>query len=187
MVGAQLLGRAGELELIDSLLAAPGRGGSGLLMHGESGVGKTALLDAAAARATVLGMRVLRACGVQAESRIAFSVLHQLLYPVRHDVDRLAEHRRDALHELFGLSRTPAPEQVVSTAVLALLELTTAEHGLLMLADDVAWFDEASADVLGFVVRRMADAPIVFLAASRTGTEDLFRRSGLPERRATPR
>ncbi|MED7824950.1 helix-turn-helix transcriptional regulator [Streptomyces chiangmaiensis] len=183
VAGAQLLGRAGELELIDSLLAAPGQGGSGLLMYGEPGVGKTALLDAAAARATVLGMRVLRACGVQAEARIAFSALHQLLYPVRHDVDRLTEHHRDALHELFGLSRTPAPEQVVSTAVLALLELTTAERGLLLLADDVAWFDEVSAAVLGFVVRRIADAPIVFLAASRTGTEDLFRRSGLPERR----
>ncbi|MFG3026133.1 AAA family ATPase [Streptomyces sp. NPDC048254] len=180
--GAQLVGRAAELELIDSLLAGPGQGSSGLLLHGEPGVGKTALLDAAAARATAYGMRVLRAAGAQAEAKIAFSALHQLLYPVRHDVDRLAEHHRDALHQVFDLTRSPAPESLVSTALLALLELTTAERALLLIADDVAWFDEASAAVLGFVVRRIADAPIVFLAASRIGTEDLFRRSGLPER-----
>ncbi|MGW7236436.1 AAA family ATPase [Streptomyces sp. NPDC054804] len=178
----QLLGREAELALIDSLLAGPGRGSSGLLLHGEPGVGKTALLDAAAARATAYGMRVLRAAGSQAEVKIAFSALHQLLYPVRHDVDRLAEHHRDALHQVFDLARSPAPEPLVSTALLALLELTTAERALLLIADDVAWFDEASAAVLGFAVRRIADAPIVFLAASRTGTEDLFRRSGLPER-----
>ncbi|MGW2962352.1 AAA family ATPase [Streptomyces sp. NPDC001220] len=180
--GVQLLGREAELALIDSLLAGPGQGSSGLLLHGEPGVGKTALLDAAAARATAYGMRVLRAAGSQAEVKIAFSALHQLLYPVRHDVDRLAEHHRDALHQVFDLARSPAPEPLVSTALLALLELTTAERGLLLIADDVAWFDEASAAVLGFAVRRIADAPIVFLAASRTGTEDLFRRSGLPER-----
>ncbi|MFD3587338.1 AAA family ATPase [Streptomyces sp. NPDC058683] len=180
--GAQLVGRTAELELIDSLLAGPGRGSSGLLLHGEPGVGKTALLDAAAARATAHGMRVLRAAGAQAEARIAFSALHQLLYPVRHDVDRLAEHHRNALHQVFDLARSPAPESLVSTALLALLELTTAERALLLIADDVAWFDEASAAVLAFAVRRIADAPIVFLAASRIGTEDLFRRSGLPER-----
>ncbi|MFE2068455.1 AAA family ATPase [Streptomyces sp. NPDC059467] len=180
--GTRLLGREAELELIGSLLTGPGRGSSGLLLHGEPGVGKTALLDAAAARATDLGMRVLRAAGVQAETRIAFSALHQLLYPVRHEVDRLDGHHRDALHQVLDLTGTPAPEPVVATAVLALLELTTADRGLLMIADDVAWLDETSAAVLGFVVRRIADAPIVFLAASRTGTEDLFRRSGLPER-----
>ncbi|MER7187777.1 ATP-binding protein, partial [Streptomyces hyaluromycini] len=179
----RLPGRKAELELIDSLLAGLGQGSSGLLLHGEPGVGKTALLDAAAARATALGMRVLRAAGVQSETRIPYSALHQLLYPVRHDVDRLDGHHRDALHQVFDLTRPPAPEPLVSTAVLALLELTTAERGLLMITDDVAWFDEASAAVVGFVVRRIADAPIVFLAASRTGTEDLFRRSGLPERK----
>ncbi|MFD4606234.1 AAA family ATPase [Streptomyces sp. NPDC058464] len=179
----RLRGRKAELELIDSLLAGPGRGSSGLLLHGEPGVGKTALLDAAATRATALGMRVLRAAGVQSEARIPYSALHQLLYPVRHDADRLGGHHRDALHQVFDLTRPPAPEPLVSTAVLALLELTTAERGLLMITDDVAWFDEASAAVVGFVVRRIADAPIVFLAASRTGTEDLFRRSGLPERK----
>ncbi|MER5792896.1 AAA family ATPase [Streptomyces sp. NPDC001980] len=177
----RLPGRKAELELIDSLLAGPGRGSSGLLLHGEPGVGKTALLDAAATRATALGMRVLRAAGVQSEARIPYSALHQLLYPVRHDVDRLDGHHRDALHQVFDLTRTPAPEPLVSTAVLALLELITAERGLLMVTDDVAWFDDSSAAVVGFVVRRIADAPIVFLAASRTGTEDLFRRSGLPE------
>ncbi|WP_167450090.1 helix-turn-helix transcriptional regulator [Streptomyces hyaluromycini] len=179
----RLPGRKAELELIDSLLAGLGQGSSGLLLHGEPGVGKTALLDAAATRATALGMRVLRAAGVQSETRIPYSALHQLLYPVRHDVDRLDGHHRDALHQVFDLTRPPAPEPLVSTAVLALLELTTAERGLLMITDDVAWFDEASAAVVGFVVRRIADAPIVFLAASRTGTEDLFRRSGLPERK----
>ncbi|MGY5115732.1 ATP-binding protein [Streptomyces sp. 900105755] len=102
----RLPGRGAELELIDSLLAGPGRGSSGLLLHGEPGVGKTALLDAAATRATALGMRVPRAAGAQCEARIPYSALHQLLYPVRHDADRLDE---EALAQAARIGPPGAP------------------------------------------------------------------------------
>ncbi|MEV6167423.1 AAA family ATPase [Streptomyces sp. NPDC051954] len=184
--GANLPGRTAELELIDSLLTGDGPVGSGLLLRGEPGVGKTALLDAAGARAANLGMRVLRASGTEFEAGIAFSALHQMLYPLRHDVDRLTDPHRDALHQVFGLTQVPVPDPSTSTAVLALLERITAEHTVLMIADDVAWLDRASAAVLGFVVRRIADAPVVFLAAARTGAEALFDQARLPEHPVEP-
>ncbi|MGW3291192.1 LuxR C-terminal-related transcriptional regulator [Streptomyces sp. NPDC001002] len=184
--GVRLLGRTAELELVDTLLAGHGGAGSGLVLRGGPGVGKTALLDAAAARAAGLGRRVLRASGAEFEAGTAFSALHQLLYPLRRDIDALAAHHRDALHQVLGLAQPPLPAPVVSTAVLALLERITVERELLMIADDVAWFDPASAAVLGFVVRRIADTMVVFLAAARTGTEALFHQVRLPEHPVEP-
>src|SRR5258705_9768046 len=87
-----LLGRSAELDLIEALLAGRSRLGPGLLLRGDPGGGKTALLDVAAVRAEVAGMRVLRASGVEVEAEIGFSVLHQLLYPLRERADRLARH-----------------------------------------------------------------------------------------------
>src|ERR1700754_4375300 len=99
---ADLLGRTDEHELIDALLARHGQVGTGLLLRGSPGIGKTALLDAAAARAAVVGIRVLRASGAEFEAQINFSGLHQMLYPLRDRADRLASLHRDALHQVFG-------------------------------------------------------------------------------------
>src|SRR5689334_6507185 len=87
-----LLGRADELELIDSLLAGRSPAGPALLLRGGLGVGKTALLDVAAARAEAAGMRVLRISGAEFETEISFSALHQLIYPLSDRVDRFAGH-----------------------------------------------------------------------------------------------
>jgi len=184
--GSALAGRGAELELIDALLAGHGRGDSGLLLSGGPGVGKTALLDAAAARATGLGMRVLRASGVEFEAGISFSALHQLLYPLRRDADRLADHRRDELDRVFDLVPGTEPCTAASTAVLALLAEAAAACPLLLIADDVPWFDRASSAVLGFAVRRVADSPIVFLAAARSGAPSLFHQVRLPEHAVEP-
>ena len=185
--GADLAGRAAELELIDSLLAGPGSGGTRLLLRGAPGVGKTALLDAAAVRAAHIGMRVLRASGVDFEAEMTFSALHQMLYPLRRDADRLAGHHRDVLDRIFGVAPGPSPDPLaVSTAVLALLGEVTVERPLLMIADDVAWIDRASATALGFVVRRIGDDPVTFLAAARTGTEGLWLQLRLPVREIGP-
>ena len=184
--GSALAGRGAELELIDSLLVGHGRGGSGLLLSGGPGVGKTALLDVAAARGTELGMRVLRASGAEFEARISFSALHQLLYPLRRDADRLADHRRDELDRVFDLVPGTEPCPSACTAVLALLTAAAAERPLLLIADDVPWFDRGSSAVLSFVVRRVADAPIVFLAAARSGARSLFHQVRLPEHAVEP-
>ncbi|SEE99256.1 AAA ATPase domain-containing protein [Streptomyces sp. 3213] len=120
--GADLVGRTAELGLLDSLLT--GRDGAcrGLLLRGDPGVGKTALLGAAAARAGDLGTRVLRASGVEFEREMNFSALHQMLYPLRRHTGRLAGHHRAVVDRIFGLAPRPPPDPLAaSTAVLALL------------------------------------------------------------------
>lgn len=103
--GVDLAGRTAELELMNSLFAGHDRGGTSLLLRGAPGVGKTALLDAAAVRAADVGMRVLRASGVEFEAEMNFSALHQMLWPLRRHADRLAGHHRDVLDRIFGLAR----------------------------------------------------------------------------------
>ncbi|MBK3562348.1 LuxR family transcriptional regulator [Streptomyces sp. MBT62] len=185
--GADLVGRAAELELLDSLLAQREGACRGLLMRGDPGVGKTALLDAAAARAGVLGTRVLRASGVEFEREMNFSALHQMLYPLRRHTGRLAGHHRDVIDRIFGLAPGPAPDPLAaSTAVLALLGEVAVQGPLLMIADDVPWLDLASATALGFVVRRMSDHPIAFLATLRTGVRGICGQLALPVREIGP-
>ncbi|MER5909429.1 AAA family ATPase [Streptomyces sp. NPDC001982] len=180
-------GRSAELELMDSLFVKPDRSGPGLLLRGAPGVGKTALLDAAAVRAADVGMRVLRASAVEFEAEMSFSALHQMLYPLRHHADRLAVHHRDVLDRIFGLAWGPSLDPLAaSAAVLALLGEVCVERPLLLIADDVPWIDCASATVLGFVVRRISDDPIVFLAAMRTGASGFWDQLQLPVREIGP-
>ncbi|MEU7875211.1 AAA family ATPase [Dactylosporangium sp. NPDC049140] len=182
-----LLDRTDELELIDSLLAGRSHVGPSLLLRGDPGVGKTALLDVAAARAEAAGMRVLRASGVEFETEISFSALHQLIYPLSDRVDRLAGHHREVLDQILGLAAgSPQDPLVISTAVRALLREAAAERPLLVLIDDVPWIDRASATVLGFGVRRIGDDPITLVAAARTGADSMFDQVGLPEREIRP-
>ncbi|HTJ32721.1 MAG TPA: LuxR family transcriptional regulator [Dactylosporangium sp.] len=182
-----LLGRADELELIDSWLAGRGPFGPGLLLRGDPGVGKSALLDVAAERAEAAGMRVLRASGVEFETDISFSALHQLIYPLSDRVDRLAGRHRDVLHQILGLAAGSSQDPLaISTAVHALLREAAAERPLLVLIDDVPWIDRTSATVLGFGVRRIGDDPIRFLAAARTDADGIFDQVGLPEREIGP-
>ncbi|MFC4999370.1 AAA family ATPase [Dactylosporangium cerinum] len=185
--GVELLGRADELELIDSLLAGRGHACPGLILRGDPGVGKTALLDVAAARAEAAGTRVLRASGVAFETEIGLSALHQLIYPLSDLVDRLVGHHRDVLRHVLGLGAGSSHDPlVVSTAVRALLREAAAERPLLVLIDDVPWIDRASATVLGFSVRRIGDDPITFLAAARIDADCIFDQAGLPEREIGP-
>jgi DNA-binding CsgD family transcriptional regulator len=182
-----LVGRTAELALIDALLAGRGPTGPGLLLRGDPGMGKTALLDAAAVQAEAAGTRVLRAGGAEFEAEISFSALHQILYPLREYVDRLATGQRDVLHQVFGLAPGPVPDPlVISAAVLALLGEVAAERPLLVTVDDVPWIDRGSATVLGFVARRLGDDPIVFLAAAPTGVDSFFDLVRLPEREVGP-
>jgi len=173
--------------MIDGLLAGPRGAGRGLLLRGDPGVGKTALLDAAEARATAAGARVLRTSGARFEAPIRLSTLHQLLYGVRGVTQRLPSGQRDALAHVFGQAAGPPPDPLVTaTAVLALLSEIATDQPLAVLVDDVHWIDDDSTTVLGFLARRIADTPVRLVVAVRSGVESLFDEVRLPERTIDP-
>jgi len=196
--GEGLIGRASELALISSLLAAPGSGAPGLLLRGASGAGKTALLDVAAQAGRQAGLRVLRAWGVESEAELAFSGLHQLLHPLREHTAQLPVAQREALERAFGLAEGPSPSRfVLSAAALALVDAAAARGPVLLLVDDGQWIDRYSAEVLGFVARRLSSQPAVLLAAVTTGGDggtspsmagrlDAIGQAGLPELEVLP-
>ncbi len=164
--------------MLDRLLAAVQAGESrALVVRGEAGVGKTALLDYLARRAA--RCRVVRVAGVQSEMELAFAGLHWLCAPVLNHLDRLPEPQRDALRTSFGISAGPPPDRfLVGLAVLGLLSEAGAEQPLICLVDDAPWLDRASAQVLGFVARRLAAEAVGLLFGARVPGEEL---AGLPE------
>jgi DNA-binding CsgD family transcriptional regulator len=156
--------------------------GEALLLTGEAGVGKTALLDATAAMASAEGFRVLRADGAQFEAGLSFSALHQVLLPLRGELGRVSATHREALKVAVGLGAGPAPERLtVSSGALDLLCRAAVARPVLVVVDDLPWLDAASAAVLGFVARRLSGSRVGFLAASRSGEDAFSGRSGLPE------
>lgn len=174
----QLIGRQSESEVLDRLIGAVRAGESqALVMLGEPGVGKTALLDYAAGQA--LGCRVVRAAGVQSEMELAFAGLSQLLAPMLDHLERVPGPQREALETAFGISRGEAPDRfLVGMAVLSLLSEVADERPLICLVDDEQWLDRASAQVLGFVARRLQEESVGLIYASRATGDEI---AGLPE------
>ncbi|MFI5639582.1 AAA family ATPase [Streptomyces goshikiensis] len=162
-------GRYAERERIERLLADARRGASGvLLVHGEAGIGKTALLDHAAEQAH--GVRVLRVEGIESEMEMAFGGLHQLFLPVMDLVDALPEPQAAALRSAFGLSGEGVRDLFgVGLAVLTLLSEAAADGPLLCLVDDAQWLDQPSVDMLAFAARRLRAEGVVMLFAVRDG------------------
>ena len=173
-----LRGRRDERAVLDGLLdgARAGRSGA-LVLRGDPGVGKTALLDYAIGSASDL--EVVRAVGVESERELAFAGLHQLCVPLLDRLDRLPGPQRDALKVTFGLSEGPVPDRfLVGLAVLGLLAEAAEEHALVCVVDDAQWLDTASAQALAFVARRLFAESVVLLFAARQPTDEL---TGLPE------
>jgi len=150
-----MTGRRVECGVLDQLIGVVRAGESrALAVHGEPGVGKTALLEYLAVQA--LGCRVVRTAGVQSEMELAFAGLHQLSAPLLDRLDHLPVPQRDALRTAFGMSEGPAPDRfLVGLAVLGLLSEVAEQQPLMCLIDDQQWLDHASAQVLGFVARRL--------------------------------
>jgi hypothetical protein len=153
--GEHLLGRERERAALDRLLeAARASHGGVLVVHGEPGVGKTALLEYAVEAGQ--GFRVARTSGVEAEMELPFAAAQQLCSPFVELMERLPEPQRDALRVAFGLAAGQPPNPfLVGLAVLGLLSEAAEEAPLLAVVDDAQWLDRASARALGFVARRL--------------------------------
>src|SRR6202167_2264820 len=173
-----LTGRRGECGVLDQLVGAVQAGAPRVLVvRGEPGVGKSALLSYLAGHAP--GCRVVRAAGVESEMELAFAGLHQLLAPVLDRVDRLPGPQRDALRTAFGLSAGPVPDRfLVGVSVLGLVSEVAAERPLICVVDDEQWLDRASVQALGFAARRLAADPVGLVFAARVAGTEL---TGLPE------
>src|SRR5246500_3307117 len=166
---ARLMGRRGERDALDRLIEAVQAGQSqALVVRGDPGVGKSALMEYLAARASGSGCRVARAAGVQTEMELAFAGLHQLCAPMLGRAEHLPVPQREALRIAFGLAAGPPPDRfLVGLAVLSLLSEVAGEQPLICLIDDEQWLDHASAQALGFVARRLAADPVGLVFAAR--------------------
>jgi DNA-binding CsgD family transcriptional regulator len=162
-----LWGRRQECEALDGLLADVRAGYSrALVVRGEPGIGKTALLGYAAD--TAPDFRVARADGVEAEMELPFAALHQLTRPMLGQLSALPDPQRDALGVAFGLCSGSAPDRfLVGLAVLGLLSEVAAGRPLLCLVDDAQWLDQASARTLAFVARRLDSESVALIVGTR--------------------
>ena len=182
-----LFGRDQELRSLRDFLGRVRAGSGTRLLTGDAGVGKTALLDAAAKAAADEGMHVLRAAGSEFESDLGFAALNQALIPVLEYAERLGADHREALAIALGLCEGKAADRlVISTAVLLLLRQVAAECPVLLIVDDLAWVDRASATVLRFVVRRLTGSRVGFLGAMRSDDLDIFGPHDLPRQPVAP-
>lgn len=182
-----LVGRAAELAAVRSFLDGAGNHGGTLLLSGEPGIGKSALLDAAARLARAAGTAAVRVSGVQSEADLDLSVLNQLLVPLAGEDRRLDEAHRRALSVLVGLGRgSPPTRAALAGATLAVLRSAAADRALLVVLDDVQWVDPTSAAVLGMVARRLAGSRVGLLVAGRSTDDGFFDRAGLARRDVPP-
>ncbi|MFD4357371.1 AAA family ATPase [Nocardia sp. NPDC058518] len=173
-----LHGRDTEQARIDDLLSGARMGRSGaLVLRGEAGIGKTALLDYAAAQ----GIPTVRSAGIESEAELPFAALHLLVRPGMELVRQLPSRQRDALEAAFGLGDgAPADRMLIGLAVLTLLAEEAAQGPLLCLIDDAHWLDRATAEALLFAARRLDAEGVVMLFATRSGPQD-FPAPGLTE------
>lgn len=178
--GSRLRGRSAECTRLDRLISDARSGISGaIVVRGETGVGKTALLDYLQTHAT--GCRIARAAGIESEMELAFAGLHQLCGPFLDRLDHLPVPQREALATAFGMRLGEPPDRfLVGLAVLSLLSEVAEAQPLVCLVDDAQWLDRASTQGLGFVARRLAAESVVMLFGIREPAQhaDLV---GLPE------
>src|SRR5919106_4586429 len=183
----RLIGRDRELATIGAFLGEAVDDGATLLLTGEPGVGKTALLAAAAELATNDGVRVIHGGGVEYETDVSFAGLHQLVDPLYDDLRRLPRPSRAAIEVALGIGSGPAPDRLaVLSASLVLFRRAALSTPLLIVIDDLHWLDRASGAVIGFVGRRLQGSRIGLLGAIRPGVGGFFERAGLSEFHVRP-
>ncbi len=182
VVAGSLLGRDRELSVLGGLIDQIGEHGGSMVVLGEPGVGKSALLRAAAGHGRAAGLQVLETTGVECEAQLPFAGLHQLLRPLLGLAVRLPEGQRRALGSAFGAEAGSQPERfMIALAALNLLADAAARTPVLVVVDDVQWLDRPSQEVLVFVTRRISADPIVVLGGVRDGHDTTFTSAGLTE------
>nr|WP_062336607.1 LuxR family transcriptional regulator [Herbidospora sakaeratensis] len=165
-----LIGRGAETARLEALVDGIRERGDALVVRGAPGIGKSALLAVAAARARAGEVAVSSTSGVQSETHLPFAGLYQLVHPLLKSAEDLPVRQRDALLGAFGMVDVSSPEPfLIALAVLNLLGEAAAHRPLLMIVDDVQWLDRPTTEVLGFVARRVRSEPIVLLLAVRDG------------------
>jgi predicted ATPase len=175
-----LIGRAAAQRRIDELLESARTGSSQtLVLVGDPGIGKTALLEYAAAEAP--DFDVVRARGVESEAEVPFAALYELCRPFLDRLDLLALPQASALRAAFGLGEDETSRFAVGAGTLSLLAAAAEERPLLLLVDDAHWLDRSSADALAFAVRRLRVDRIAAFLATRPGEGRTFERRDLPE------
>lgn len=167
-----LVGRRDECEVLDDLLDGVRAGRSAAIaLHGEAGIGKTALFDYV--MGTASGCRILRVAGVESEMELAFAGVHQLCGPLLGNLEVLPAPQAEALGTAFGLRRGSPPDRLlIGLAVLSLLSEAASEQPLVCLLDDAQWLDTASVQTLTFVARRLAAESILMLFAARASEDE---------------
>src|SRR5712691_10787145 len=182
MPAQALSGRDRELRILNDLIGGVQERGVAIVVLGEPGIGKSALLAAAAEYGRAASLQVLVTTGVEAEAQLPFAGLHQLLRPVLSAVGGLPETQRRALSAGFGADDGQPPEPfMIALAALNLLANLAADGPLLPIADDMQWLDRPSQDVLTFIARRVSADPIVLVGSVRKGHDIAFATVGLPE------
>jgi DNA-binding CsgD family transcriptional regulator/tetratricopeptide (TPR) repeat protein len=179
-----LADRSGECSALDRLVDAVRAGESRVLVvRGDPGVGKSALLEYLAGQASGAGCRVARATGMQSEMELAFAGLHQLCTPMLDYLGRIPVPHHDALRTAFGVAEGSPPDRFfVGLAVLSLLSEVAGDRPLVCLVDDEQWLDRASVQALGFAARRLGADPVALVFAARDPGIAL---AGLPELEVT--
>ena len=164
-----LRGRSNECAALEAHVEAARAGASrAVVLRGEAGIGKTALLDHVAVRSN--GCRVVRAVGIESEMELPFAAVHQLSKPLLGGLDRLPPPQREALETAFGLSAGEPPDRFfVGLALLSQLSEHAEAGPVLCLVDDAQWLDRSSAQVLSFIARRLHAESVVIVLAERDG------------------
>jgi AAA ATPase domain len=177
--GTRLRGRASECETLRGLVSTVRSGSCEVLvLRGEAGVGKTALLEHVSELA--YGFRCVEVAGVESDMELAFAGLQQLCAPLLDHLDELPEPQREALNVAFGRGVGPTPDRfLVGLAVLSLMAAAATDQPLLCVVDDAQWLDQVSVQTLGFVARRLLADPVALVFAVRTTGDRVL--AGLPE------
>jgi RNA polymerase sigma factor (sigma-70 family) len=164
-----------------------GDGGGAVVVRGDAGIGKSALLAHTAGVASARGVLVLNTAGVESEAQLPFAGLHQLLRPLLPAVSELPNPQGGALLTAFGVADGPAPELFfVALAGLNLIAEAATRSPVLLVVEDAHWLDHSSASALAFIARRLESEPVLLLAASRDGAHSSLDDAGLPELRLEP-
>ncbi|MFF8381278.1 AAA family ATPase [Streptomyces sp. NPDC015661] len=175
-----MVGREPEQEMLSEVVRASG--GRSLVLRGDTGVGKTALLDHAAGLAAAEKRRVIRAAGVEAESELPFAGLHQFLYPLLGHIDGMDASHRGAFDVVFGRNEGPPPSVMsLGIAVLDLFSLATSQKPMVLVLDDGQWFDRWSTEVCGFVGRRLSGSSVKLVVGLRSDVPSGFDTAALPQ------